>query len=93
MAEYAARARHRALGAEVKVFDNHLYKLRRLKHNLGTQLYTSTLDTYALEPAKSAGPMWLSGRWASRTAVFPTWCPKKWWASMSSGSVIIDVEH
>ena len=47
VAEYAARAAT-GLGAEVKVFDNHLYKLRRLKHNLGMQLYTSTLDTFAL---------------------------------------------
>ncbi|HEX8658372.1 MAG TPA: alanine dehydrogenase, partial [Hymenobacter sp.] len=39
VAEYAARAAT-GLGAEVKVFDNHLYKLRRLKHNLGMQLYT-----------------------------------------------------
>ena len=36
VAEYAARAAT-GLGAEVKVFDNHLYKLRRLKHALGAR--------------------------------------------------------
>mgnify|MGYP000120854918 CR=1 FL=1 len=47
VAEYAART-GLGLGAEVKVFDNHLYKLRRLKHDLGLQIYTSTIDTYTL---------------------------------------------
>lgn len=47
VAEYAARAAL-GLGARVQVFDNHLYKLRRLKHLLGQQIYTSTIDTYTL---------------------------------------------
>jgi len=46
-AEYAARSAL-GLGAEVKVFDNHLYKLRRLKHILGRHIYTSTIDTFKL---------------------------------------------
>ena len=46
-AEYAARAAL-GLGADVKVFDNHLYKLRRLKHALGQQIYTATIDTITL---------------------------------------------
>ncbi|PZR31188.1 MAG: alanine dehydrogenase [Azospira oryzae] len=53
-AEYSARAAL-ALGAEVQVFDNHLYKLRRIKHTLGHQLYTSTIDTVTLsESLKTA---------------------------------------
>ncbi|WP_276374082.1 alanine dehydrogenase [Chryseolinea sp. H1M3-3] len=47
VAEYAARAAL-GLGAEVQVFDNHLYKLRRIKHLLGQQIYTSTIDTVTL---------------------------------------------
>ena len=50
VAETAARAAI-AMGAEVRVFDNHLYKLRRLKHLLGLQIYTSTIDTYTLTQA------------------------------------------
>ena len=53
-AEYAARAAL-SLGAEIQVFDNHLYKLRRIKHTLGHQFYTSTIDTVLLsESLKSA---------------------------------------
>jgi alanine dehydrogenase len=47
VAEFAARAAL-GLGADVQVFDNHLYKLRRIKHLLGQQIYTSTIDTVTL---------------------------------------------
>ncbi len=54
VAEYAARAAL-SLGAEIQVFDNHLYKLRRIKHTLGHQVYTSTIDTVTLsETLKTA---------------------------------------
>lgn len=54
VAEYAARAAL-SLGAEIQVYDNHLYKLRRIKHTLGHQFYTSTIDTSTLgESLKSA---------------------------------------
>src|ERR1041385_6648315 len=54
VAEYAARAAQ-SLGAEIQVFDNHLYKLRRIKHTLGHQFYTSTIDTVTLsESLKTA---------------------------------------
>jgi alanine dehydrogenase len=54
VAEYAGRA-CLGLGADVQVFDNHLYKLRRIKHLLGQQIYTSTIDTITLsETLKSA---------------------------------------
>src|SRR5690606_16937140 len=45
--EYAARAAI-GLGADVQVFDNHIYKLRRIKSMLGHQIYTSTIDTLTL---------------------------------------------
>ena len=47
VAEHAARAAL-GMGAEVQIFDNHLYKLRRLKQALGSQIYTSTIDTVTL---------------------------------------------
>ena len=47
VAEYAARAAL-SLGAEIQVFDNHIYKLRRIKHTLGHQFYTSTIDSATL---------------------------------------------
>ena len=54
VAEYAARAAL-GLGAQIQVFDNHIYKLRRIKHALGHQIYTSTIDAAILiESLKSA---------------------------------------
>jgi alanine dehydrogenase len=54
VAEYAARGAL-GLGADVQVFDNHIYKLRRIKHLLGQQIYTSTIDTITLsESLKTA---------------------------------------
>jgi alanine dehydrogenase len=47
VAEFAARAAI-GLGAEVQIFDNHIYKLRRIKHILGHHIYTSTIDTVTL---------------------------------------------
>ena len=54
VAEYSARAAL-GMGAEVQIFDNHLYKLRRIRHLLGQQVYTSTIDTLTLsETLKTA---------------------------------------
>ncbi len=54
VAEYSARAAL-GMGAEVQIFDNHIYKLRRIKHLLGQQIYTSTIDTLTLsESLKTA---------------------------------------
>ena len=48
VAEFAARA---ALGhgAEVRIFDDHIYKMRRLKHTIGQEIFTSTYDSSMLE--------------------------------------------
>ena len=48
--EYAARTAI-ALGAEVKVFDPSLYKLRRLQTNIGTKVFTSVVQPIVLEKA------------------------------------------
>ncbi|WBO85823.1 alanine dehydrogenase [Hymenobacter yonginensis] len=89
VAEYAARAAT-GLGAEVKVFDNHLYKLRRLKQNLGTQLYTSTLDTFALSQQLRRADVVIGALNAEEGRV-PFMVPESMISSMAPGSVIIDV--
>ncbi|QIX63247.1 alanine dehydrogenase [Hymenobacter lutimineralis] len=89
VAEYAARAAT-GLGAEVKVFDNHLYKLRRLKQNLGIQLYTSTLDTYTLNQQIRRADV-VIGALNAEEGRIPFMVPEDVVASMSPGSVIIDV--
>jgi len=45
--QFATRAAL-GLGAEVKVFDNSLYKLRRLQNDLGTRIYTSIMHPHIL---------------------------------------------
>ncbi len=89
VAEYAARAAI-GLGAEVKVFDNHLYKLRRLKHNLGTQLYTSTLDTFALSQQIRRADV-VIGALTVEDGRIPFMVPEEMVASMAPGSIVIDV--
>lgn len=48
--EYAARTAI-SLGAEVKVFDPSLYKLRRLQTNIGSRVFTSVVQPIVLEKA------------------------------------------
>lgn len=54
VAEHVARAAM-SLGCEIQIFDNHLYKLRRIRQILGSQVYTSTIDNITLgETLKTA---------------------------------------
>ena len=41
--EYAARTAL-AMGASVKIFDNSIYRLKRLQNNIGVRLYTSVIE-------------------------------------------------
>ena len=50
MGEYAARTAI-SLGAEVKVFDPSIYKLRRLQNNIGARVFTSVVQPIVLEKA------------------------------------------
>ncbi|KOY86943.1 alanine dehydrogenase [bacterium 336/3] len=89
VAEYAARAAL-GLGAEIKIFDNHLYKLRRLKYALGHQVFTSTLNTLALTEALSRADVAIG---AVRAEEGKTQCivTEEMVAQMKPNSVIIDV--
>src|SRR5690606_36209615 len=53
VAEYAARTAL-GLGASIKIFDNHIYNLRRIKQLLGQQVYTSTIDNYTIEIGRAS---------------------------------------
>lgn len=48
--EFAARTAI-ALGAQVKVFDSSLYKLRRLQNNVGSRVFTSVIQPVVLNKA------------------------------------------
>jgi len=50
VAEYAARAAY-GMGADIKIFDNHIYKLGRIKHALNFQVFTSTVNSILLAKA------------------------------------------
>jgi alanine dehydrogenase len=88
--EYAARTAI-GLGTEIKVFDRHTYKLRRLKYSIGQHnLYTSTLDVVTLTEAISRADVLISAIRSEkgRTPVIVT---EEMVSKMKPNSVIIDV--
>ncbi|WP_051315957.1 alanine dehydrogenase [Algoriphagus vanfongensis] len=89
VAEYAARTAL-GLGANIKVFDNHIYKLRRLKQLLGQQIYTSTIDNLTLTQALSEADVVIGALRAEkgRNKVVVS---EEMVANMMHGSIIIDV--
>jgi alanine dehydrogenase len=89
VAEYAARTAL-GLGVDIQIFDNHIYKLRRLKHTLGQQVYTSTLNNMLLMEALRQCDVLLG---AVRTEKGRNRCvvTEDMVAQMKPGSVIIDV--
>jgi len=89
VAEYAARTAL-GLGANIKVFDNHIYKLRRLKHLLGQQIYTSTIDNFSLNQALSEADVVIGALRAEkgRNKIVVS---EEMVANMMHGSIIIDV--
>ncbi len=89
VAEYAARAAF-GLGAEVRIFDNEIYKLRRIKHKLGNQAFTSTIDTVTLGQSLKSADVVIG---AVRAEKGKARCvlTEEMVAAMKPGSVIIDV--
>lgn len=87
--EYAARTAL-GLGAEVKVFDKNIYKLRRLKYAVGPSTYTSTIDNIVLSEAISRCDVLVTAMLAEqgRSPIIVT---EEMVTSMKSNSVIIDV--
>ncbi len=89
VAEYAARAAI-GLGADIQIFDNHLYKLRRLKHALGHLVYTSTINNILLADALKQADVVIGAirpeKGNNRYVV-----TEEMVARMKPGSVIIDV--
>ncbi|MCX2739978.1 alanine dehydrogenase [Pontibacter anaerobius] len=89
VAEFAARAAL-GLGAEVRVFDNHIYKLRRLKHNVGAQIFTSTLDKAIMyNEIKQADVV--IGAFVADEGQITCVVEESVVAQMNPGSIIIDV--
>jgi alanine dehydrogenase len=89
VAEYAARTAL-GLGATIRIFDNHIYKLRRIKQLLGQQVYTSTIDNYTLGQALKEADVVIGALRAEKgkTKVVVS---EEMVAAMMPGSIIIDV--
>jgi len=89
VAEYATRAAI-GLGVEVRVFDNNIYKLMRLKHHLGQQIFTSALDPYILERELREADV-VIGAVHSKSGRTPVIVSEEMVTRMKEGAVIIDV--
>lgn len=89
VAEYAARAAL-GLGVDIQIFDNHIYKLRRLRHALGQQVFTSTFNTVQLTESLKQADVLIGAIRAEkgRTKCIVT---EEMVMQMKPGSVIVDV--
>lgn len=88
VAEYAAKTAI-ALGASVKVFDNNITKLRRLQTNLGTPIYTSTLQQKTLLKALMRCDVAIGAKRGNTRA--PILVTQTMMENMKKGAVIVDV--
>jgi alanine dehydrogenase len=87
--EFAARAAM-GLGALVKVFDNSLYKLRRLQNNLNTRIFTSIVQPKVLLKSLKTANVVIAALHTTegRSPIVVT---EEMVSEMKEGSVIIDV--
>ena len=87
--EYAARTAL-AMGASVKVFDNSIYRLKRLQNNIGVRMWTSVIEPKILSKQLKTCDVAigaLSGA-AGRTPVVVS---EEMVSNMRAGTVIVDV--
>lgn len=87
--EYAARTAI-SLGAQVKVFDPSIYKLRRLQNNIGTRIFTSVVQPIVLEKAITTCDVAI-GAMRAENGRSPCIISEATVSKMKPNSVIIDV--
>lgn len=87
--EYAAKMAI-GMGAAVKVFDNNVYKLRKLKSEVSQGLFTSTVQTAELQKALVNADVVICAV-HSRHHRSPVMITEEMVAMMKEGSVIVDV--
>ncbi len=87
--EYAARTAI-SLGAEVKVFDPSIYKLRRLQNNIGSRVFTSVVQPIVLEKAITTCDVAI-GAMRAEDGRSPCIVSETTVSKMKPNSVIIDV--
>ena len=89
VAEYATRAAL-GLGAEVRIFDNNIYKLMRLKHHVGQQVFTSTLDPQVLRQEILQADVAI-GAIHAKSGRSPVVISETLVSEMKDGAVIVDI--
>jgi alanine dehydrogenase len=87
--EFATKAAL-GLGANVKVFDNNMYRLRRIQKNFGFHLYTSTIHPRVLAGALESADV-VIGALSGKGARSPVVVTEQMVINMRPNSVIIDV--
>ncbi|MES2458608.1 MAG: alanine dehydrogenase [Bacteroidota bacterium] len=87
--EYAARTAL-SLGAEVKVFDSSIYRLRRLQNNLGSRVFTSVMQPIVLEKAITTCDV-VIGAIRAKNGRSPCIIMEETVSRMKPNSVVIDV--
>lgn len=78
------------LGAEVRIFDNNIYKLMRLQNQVGRQVFTSAIDYSILSEELLTADV-VIGAIHSKTGRTPIIVTENMVSTMKSGAVIIDV--
>ena len=87
--EYATRSAL-GLGASVKVFDNSVYRLRRLQNDLGRRIYTSTIQPAELSKALTKADVVIGALRAFKGRT-PCVVTENMIQQMKEGAVIVDV--
>lgn len=87
--EYAARTAL-AVGASVKIFDNNVYKLKRLQNNVGARLWTSVIEPKILAKQLKTCDVAV-GALSSAGGRTPIVVTEEMVSVMRRGSVIVDV--
>lgn len=87
--EYAARTAL-AMGASVKIFDNSIYRLKRLQNNIGGRLWTSVIEPKILSKQLKTCDVAV-GALSSHSGRTPIVVTEEMVSNMRPGSVIVDV--
>jgi alanine dehydrogenase len=87
--EYAARTAL-AMGASVKIFDNSIYRLKRLQNNIGVRMWTSVIEPKILGKQLKTCDVAI-GALSGATGRTPVVVSEEMVSHMRAGTVIVDV--
>ncbi len=78
------------MGAQVKVFDNNIYKLRAITSQLGPSVFTSIIQPKVLEKAIKCADV-VIGALLAKNDQMPYVVPEEMVKSMKPGAVVLDI--